>query len=257
MKVPRPRFSILAMLGMIALIAVGLAVWEHWVAWPAAQARFIEILETSKPKPDVLRTAESLVRRYPALARQEGTMTWAVINGDVETCRVFLDAGAEMADESNPEPNTFPLLYLPVSIGEVEKVQLLIERGAKIDVPFDVDFCNRRSMTFLNLAASFGHTEMCRLLLDHGADLNHQTGAGETPLHQAVRGRQPETLRFLLGQHAEIRKNQAGLTPLDVIKTLSPADLPPEQAEARDKIVALLEENQRDMLRKPRQGTSP
>lgn len=243
MKMPRLRFSILAMLGLVALIAVGLAMWEHWVAWPVAQARFIEIIETSKPKADVLRTAESLVRRYPSLARQEGTMTWAVINGDVETCRVFLDAGAEMPDETNPEPNTFPLLYLPVSIGEVEKVQLLIERGSKIDVPFDFDLFHVRSMTFLHLAASFGHTKMCRLLLDHGADLNHQMGDGDTPLHQAVKGLQPETLQFLLEQHAEIRKNEAGLTPLDAIKTLFPADLPPEKAEARDKIVALLEEN--------------
>ncbi len=220
MRLPRPRFSILTLLAIVAVIAVGLAIWERWIAWPASQAKFTEILQTNKPQPNVLNTAQSLVRRYPSLARQEGAMTWAVLNGDVATCRVFLDAGGKLVEERDDVDPSMPLLYLPVSLGEVEKVELLIQRGAQADAPFDLDFFSQRDLTFLETAASFGHTEMCRVLLESGADVNHQSADGDTALHAAVGCFSPETVQLLLEHHAVCLKNQQGLSPLTIAQSL-------------------------------------
>ncbi|PQO37515.1 ankyrin repeat domain-containing protein [Bremerella cremea] len=219
-RIPIPRFSILTLLGIIAVIAVGLTVWERWVSWPDAQADFAEIVETDKPKQDVLKEARGLVRRYPQLARQPGAMTWAVIQGDVETCRVFLDAGAKLVDDQDDEDPSFPLLYLPVSQGEVEKVELLISRGAKVDQPFDLDFFSLRGISYLETAASFGHTEMCRVLLDNGAQVDYKSSDGNTALHAAVGCFSPKTVQLLVDHHAQCTANAKGETPLSMAQDL-------------------------------------
>ena len=44
-----------------------------------------------------------------------------------------------------------------------------------------------RSNTPLSLAASYGHIDVVRLLLEHNADANSQDNIGYTPLHDVIR----------------------------------------------------------------------
>jgi ankyrin repeat protein len=47
-----------------------------------------------------------------------------------------------------------------------------------------------------------GHTEICRLLVDRGANVNHETKNQDTALSMAVWKQKPETAMFLVNRGA-------------------------------------------------------
>jgi len=64
-------------------------------------------------------------------------------------------------------------------IGSTEIAKILIENGAELNIK------GKYSDTPLGYAAMYGHLELVRLLLDSGADVNMKGGYGRTPLHYA------------------------------------------------------------------------
>ncbi|MBX7059927.1 MAG: ankyrin repeat domain-containing protein [Leptospirales bacterium] len=99
--------------------------------------------------------------------------------------------------------------------GAVSEVNELLTRGAKAEVfamggPF-------QSMTPLMFAAAEGHTEVCRLLLDHGAAVDSISyDPFVTALHLAASFGRTETVRLLLQRGADFNKIEYfdGGTPL-------------------------------------------
>ena len=64
--------------------------------------------------------------------------------------------------------------------GEIDKVTILLAMGARVDA-------RDQGFTPLLVAAQFGHTEVCELLLANGSDLEErQTGTLDTALHHAA-----------------------------------------------------------------------
>ena len=57
-------------------------------------------------------------------------------------------------------------------------------------------------------AASAGHTDIVRLLIAHGADVNAQSSSGNTPLMYACAGGHEDVVRVLLeaGAHVEVSR---------------------------------------------------
>ncbi len=69
--------------------------------------------------------------------------------------------------------------------------------------------------TPLHRAASYGHLDAARLLLDAGADPNARAKEGETPLHLAALYGGAELITLLLARGADVNaRTQAGLAPL-------------------------------------------
>ena len=52
-------------------------------------------------------------------------------------------------------------------------------------------------------AALKGETEMCRILIDHGVNINEQDQYGFTPLHEAAINGHTETVQLLLDSGAD------------------------------------------------------
>lgn len=93
----------------------------------------------------------------------------------------------------------------------IEYAQALIPRISDINIQFEIQ------MPLLHRAAQGGFDQIVSLLLQHGADVDLQTGAeNETPLFMAVHGGFENVARTLLEAHAN--PNQAsrmiGYTPL-------------------------------------------
>ena len=118
--------------------------------------------------------------------------------------------------------------------GELEAVNALIGRGARIDLPVAAALGRieeaRRLLPNTNsqdrhlalaLAAQFGHVQIVRLLLDAGEDPNRYNPVGghshTTPLHQAAGAGHSELVRLLV-------EGGARLDVKDILWRATPAD---------------------------------
>ncbi len=93
--------------------------------------------------------------------------------------------------------------------GHTEVAKLLIEHGA------DVNALGVDKWTPLHFASRFGHLDVAKRLLDHQADSNSKIRDGWTSLHLAAANRRIEIARILLESDAEVNaRSDEGSTPL-------------------------------------------
>ncbi|MFH1724640.1 MAG: ankyrin repeat domain-containing protein [Elusimicrobiota bacterium] len=97
-------------------------------------------------------------------------------------------------------------LVRAVKKGDIHGVRTLVESGADVNEEggwFSSSLNDVIGQTALEHAARHGELEIAKLLIRHGADVNH--GSGEwTPLFLAVESGQPEMVRLLLENGANI-----------------------------------------------------
>ena len=89
--------------------------------------------------------------------------------------------------------------------------ELLVERGAKLDE-------GAADNTPLFIAAGEGDLELCRILIDKGADVNYRMDSGAfTALHRSAAAGSYEVTRLLLSHGAKPNiTNRRGKTPLQL-----------------------------------------
>jgi len=80
------------------------------------------------------------------------------------------------------------------SRGRTDILKLLIEKGAEMNVQTD---CGK---TALHFAVSNQFTDCSRLLIDAGCDANFQDSDGNTPLHLALLNRSPICVNQILSK---------------------------------------------------------
>ena len=106
------------------------------------------------------------------------------------------------------------------SSGHTEIVKLLLERGA------DVNITNHYSCTVLVSASNEGNAEIVKLLLAHGADVNIRNRSNRTALMCAASSGHTEIVKLLLEHGADVNmKDSWNSTAFDLadreeIKTL-------------------------------------
>jgi ankyrin repeat protein len=103
--------------------------------------------------------------------------------------------------------------------GRTEIARLLIDNG------FDINQPTRAGSTYLNDAALKGQGKMVALLLARGARLEARGENGESPLHDAALGGNPEVITLLLDHGAAIDAldRESGATPLMIAASLGRA----------------------------------
>lgn len=101
-------------------------------------------------------------------------------------------------------------LFDAVSKGDAHRIQSLLRDGC------DLNQLNANGMSVLALAAKKGRTDIVKLLLEHGADVNlTMTYYGWTALTYAVNNGHLETVKILLNYHADVNaKAHRGKTAL-------------------------------------------
>lgn len=101
----------------------------------------------------------------------------------VEIARMLLDAGIDpnaCAPEDYGDLITTPPLYNALTTGATKLVELLIERGA------DVNIEAGQYKQPLQAAAGRGHEDVVRVLLEIGADVHYKGGIHGSALQAAV-----------------------------------------------------------------------
>ena len=121
-------------------------------------------------------------------------------------------------------PDGFQALGLAAFFGHPQVARVLLEHGADPNTPSH----NKMRVPPLNSAAAGGHLEVARLLLDYGANPNALQGEGFAPLHSAAQNGQAELVELLLrrGAGPQVRTS-GGKTPWDLAQEAGHLELKP------------------------------
>src|SRR5688572_6708279 len=139
------------------------------------------------------------------------TMLAAIERGDEAAVGRLLDTGTS-PNLRSPATGITPLIWAS-NFGDLEVMELLLSRGARIDVHA------RGYGTPLSSAAYFGRAPAVRLLLDRGADPNVGTSTGFTPLMMAAMGGNRESLDLLIRAGADVNaRDGLGTTALSAAR---------------------------------------
>ena len=123
----------------------------------------------------------------------------AVGRGEIDTLRVLLDHGLDI---DQPAFNSDVSLLMAACIrGQIDIVQLLLNRGAK------VNFSNIHGATALMHATKWGDVGIVKLLLDHGVAIDMFDDKEQTALVFAVKRGSSEIVQLLLKCAATVPMN--------------------------------------------------
>ena len=136
----------------------------------------------------------------------------ATISGQIETMKVLLELGADVNAQCNSDGfdrGCTPLRYAVLCEYSLEIVQLLLEKGAKLNPS------TTPMVTPLHDAAALNLQDALELLLGHGLDANAKAPDGSTPLHFAACNDHTEIVSMLLASSADINaQSNDGATPI-------------------------------------------
>jgi ankyrin repeat protein len=136
----------------------------------------------------------------------EPALVFAVRSEAPKTVAFLLKQPGIQLDATNTADET--ALMLAANANDLASANLLIEAGASV---------NRPNWTPLHYAASKGHTEMMRLLIENDAYIDAESPNGTTPLMMAAYYATPKAVKLMLEEGADpTLQNKDGQTALDM-----------------------------------------
>ena len=116
----------------------------------------------------------------------------------------------EVREDSGVYVRGLTALMMASTNGRTEVVKLLLDKGAEVNLK------NNYGITALFMASANGHTEIVKLLLDKGAEVNvKNTDDGVTALFMASANGHTGIVKLLLDKGADVNvKNTYGITAL-------------------------------------------
>jgi ankyrin repeat protein len=151
----------------------------------------------------------------------------AAQRGNVSIVELFLENGADInaVDDAGWTPLTMG------SMANSDVVKYLIVKGAEVNPVNCKDkvskCCLPNPTTPLHMAASRGHVDIAKALIDNGAKLNALKENGLTPLHEAVKRDKKEMVDYLIsrGAFVDIKEVKFDQTELHSAAIMGNADM--------------------------------
>ncbi len=137
-------------------------------------------------------------------------ITTAAMNGDTATVLAMLDRDRGLLNVCGI--GGWPPLHLTAYFGKREAAEALLERGADVHARS----CNDNVNHPLHAAAANRQVALCKLLLDHGADIEAPQEGGYTAMHEAAQNGDIPLITLLLERGANVNPRVAGKTPLNL-----------------------------------------
>lgn len=144
---------------------------------------------------------------------------------DVETTRVLMENGAD----ANRVANYFTPLYLAALNNYLEVIKVLVSFKPNLEIQNANKDSYHTGFTALSIATNYGYTDAVRLLLDAGANVNHQCERNNFPVQYAVTFNREDLLRALMeyrpnldlvDNDGDTALNYASSASLSVVKLL-------------------------------------
>ena len=158
-------------------------------------------------RPDVIQ--KLLVRGFdPNTPNEKGvpSLLWAIQSEAPKSAMLLAKQPKIQLNAENQLGET--ALMMAAINNQLELAKLLIEQGADVNKP---------GWTPLHYAATRGHREMMRLLLDHDAYIDSESQNGTTPLMMAAYSASPLAVKLLLEEGADpTLANHGNATALDL-----------------------------------------
>jgi ankyrin repeat protein len=155
-----------------------------------------------------------------AQSRDAGTDFAVAIEGaDLEAVRKLLDGGAAADTPIRYGENSMTPLLKAAMDGRTDIARLLLERGANV---------NARGGVFgtpLHGAVSRGWDDLIEVLIKAGADVNARDERENTPLGISVFQNKPEVAGLLIKGGADLEASTFGNTPLMMAATAGSVDM--------------------------------
>lgn len=179
---------------------------EIWTLAKAAQTGRIDILRRMLDLEDEIErnSEDSADNRW----RNSTLLHTAIWGGHYDAASLLLDRGANTEAtctityrsdfQTRATTGNWTALHLATNLGNDRMVQLLLERGARIQAP------GNNNVTALHLAAGIGHQQIIESLLNHGAVVDAVDSHGRTALSLAANLGQLEAARLLLSRGAAL-----------------------------------------------------
>jgi ankyrin repeat protein len=154
----------------------------------------------------------------------ESALHWAAVKGNTEAVLLLLKAGADVTAKVEHPAIDLDMRYenTPNAIErELKNLRSLESQrqarltGRSIQIAVHPKLAILTGDTPLHSASLWGHKEIAKMLLSHGAETEAKNNFGQRPLHYACVFRQKEVVRILLNAGADTNaKDNDGHTPL-------------------------------------------
>lgn len=132
----------------------------------------------------------------------------AIYLGDQEQAIALIEAGANV-DAQEIQGSHLTLLHRAAEKNQLRVAEALVTRGANVNA--EVEWFRGIPLT---LALAYGHEEMARFLMDHGANAKYVDNAGYTMLHVAAGNVSTALFKLLIDKGCDVNaKSEIGGRP--------------------------------------------
>jgi ankyrin repeat protein len=151
------------------------------------------------------------------------TLFTAVTNNDEASVKQLIGRGVSLNLLVPGEGHT--VLHEAVAMKNLKMTRLLLDNRARTDVPGSYGTPRAHKEYPIHRAATVGDVQLVKLLLERGANPNVMDDGGYTPLHRAAALGDVAVAQVLLqGKAQPNRLDKGGRTPIDVVEQVCTSD---------------------------------